>query len=153
MDSQFIGIEAEEARRFCQLLALSGLVSPDDLASLLRQYCHVNPEPSSQSASSLSCFLISRGVITAWQAEKLRDGRYKGFFVDNYLVLERVAIYKKHTRFAALDTTTNRRVLLAMRPPDFRAGHRKPEYHVLDEPCPDSKYPGDADQQDEGNNE
>jgi hypothetical protein len=33
-------------------------------------------------------FLVSTNRITAWQCGKLRQGKWKGFYLDNYVLLE-----------------------------------------------------------------
>ena len=35
-------------------------------------------------------FLIDKNVVTAWQCDKLKAGKYKGFYLDDYVLLEQV---------------------------------------------------------------
>lgn len=133
MDSRFTGLKATEARKFCELLVASGIVSPDDLGALVSAYCQVNAEASAQSARNLSDFLIARGVITAWQADKLRDGRYKGFFIDHYILVDFVRAGDESSTFAALDTVANRRVLLEISPVIRANRSPKASYRVVEQ--------------------
>ena len=38
-------------------------------------------------AQSLCAHLVESGLLTAWQSEKLLEGRHKGFFLGNYKLL------------------------------------------------------------------
>ncbi len=117
MSPKFMGIDVGDARGFCEVLLASKLVPSDDLAALLGEYCRTVPSAASRSERGLSEFLISRSVITPWQADKLRQRRYKRFFVDQYLLLDHVSAGVEYSTFAALDTTTKSRVLLDIWPP------------------------------------
>lgn len=134
MDARFVGITGDEAIRFCELLAESRLVTPEDLAELLRRYCEVNPNAASRSEDSLSDFMVSAGVITSWQAEKLREGRCKGFFIDRYVLLDCVAVGDEYSTFAAREVATGYHVMLGIWPPMLRGdGRRGPSFRVLQE--------------------
>ena len=104
--------DSASVNAFCKILIASGLVSSDGLAPLVRDYKTACPDTSSQCKQGFSDFLVSRGVITQWQAEKLLVGRYKGFVIDSYLLLDRVCICDDFTTFSALDTVRQQRVLL-----------------------------------------
>ena len=134
MDARFTGIVADEAIKFCQLLAASGLVTPDDLTAVLQRYCEATPNASSRSEDTLSDFMVSAEVITSWQAEKLRQGRHKGFFIGRYVLLECVVVGDEYSTFAARDVATGHRVLLGIWPPELHGSQRRgPYYRVLDE--------------------
>jgi hypothetical protein len=67
----------------------------------LRQY----PQ---RGVSRLCEYFISRGALTAWQCEKLRNGRYKGFFIRQFRLLNQLP----GARYLAADRNTHQRVIL-----------------------------------------
>lgn len=32
--------------------------------------------------------MVDHGILTVWQADKLKDNKFKGFYLDEYLLLE-----------------------------------------------------------------
>jgi len=70
---------------FLDLLNKSGLVEPDRLEAVLTKY-PVRIMDADDSAT-LVTYLISVNAITKWQAEKLLQGRHKGFFLGKYRLL------------------------------------------------------------------
>ena len=78
----------DEARRFVEVLLKSGLVLPPDVVRLIRDFCRECSEVSARSAANFSTFLVSNAVLTLWQADRLREGRFRGFFMGRYLLLD-----------------------------------------------------------------
>jgi len=76
--------------RFTKLAAASGLVTPDNLASALNQFRRTKLAAATdeQTVAAFSNYLIDREMLTRWQCEKLNDGRWKGFFIERYKLLE-----------------------------------------------------------------
>lgn len=72
---------------FLDLLRRSGLVEKDRLNALLLD---LKREAGGHSISDTG-FVVDRlteaGLITRWQAEKLQEGRHKGFFLGKYKLL------------------------------------------------------------------
>ncbi len=145
MDTEFRDLDDELARRFAELLLASGLVPPLGLSGLLREFSAEHPDRSLRTADNLSAFVVMRKAVTAWQVEKLREGRYKGFFLDNYVIVDRVRIEESGTIYLALDTTTKRRAFLRV----FRS-RREPgrpiRYDVVEVESSDSQ--GDVNEED-----
>jgi hypothetical protein len=68
--------------------------------------------------TDFSSFLISAGVLTAWQAEKLRHGQWKGFFLAGHRLLDIIG-YEPGRHFClARNVETGSIVRLAVKP-DF----------------------------------
>ena len=57
-------------------------------------------------------FLIRHHNFTKWQCDKLRNGQWKGFFLDGFKFLQPVG----RLTYAAEDTRTKRRVTLLLKP-------------------------------------
>jgi eukaryotic-like serine/threonine-protein kinase len=69
---------------FVAVLKRSGLVDEGALGQALAEYQAQAGEPS---AKGFSRVLIERKLITSWQAEKLLQGKHKGFFLGKYKLL------------------------------------------------------------------
>lgn len=72
------------ADSFIELLDRSGLLSADDLAAA-RDSIIARVQSNARDAARL---LVHDGYLTRFQAERLLEGRYRGFFIDHYKVLE-----------------------------------------------------------------
>jgi len=68
------------ADAFLNGLRSSGLIPADQLEPLLK-------DVTADDAESLAEQLVSRGTLTRWQADKLLQGRHKGFFLGKYRLL------------------------------------------------------------------
>ncbi|MEM9702666.1 MAG: FHA domain-containing serine/threonine-protein kinase, partial [Planctomycetota bacterium] len=72
--------EPSNARGFFKTLARSDLLPREQVEELTWQYA----EGSSRNAAEE---LIRQGSLTRYQADRLRAGRYRGFFLDRYRLL------------------------------------------------------------------
>lgn len=70
--------------RFLEILRLSGLIDEDDLTQFLTKEYGTADLPETTTPQDLAERLLKAGVITSWHAEKLLDGKYKGFRLGNY---------------------------------------------------------------------
>ncbi len=69
---------------FLRQLELSGILPAEDVSAVLR-IVDID-EASYPTAESLSEYLVNAGMLTQWQAEKLLDGKHKGFTLGNYVL-------------------------------------------------------------------
>ncbi len=74
-----------EASIFVDLVLKSGLVDGKQLAQALS----AADQPISDSGIVCSS-LINAGLLTPWQSEQLLNGRYQGFFVGKYKMLDKL---------------------------------------------------------------
>lgn len=69
--------------------------------------------------STIAAIMVSDGLLTAWQSEKLLDRRWKGFFVDQYCI--RNNLVSDHARgllvLEAMDMQDGKIVVLEVIPP------------------------------------
>jgi serine/threonine-protein kinase len=72
---------------FLDYLERSQLVEPDVLQQALEEFRAAQPDASPEDAQPLAAFLVDKGLITAWQAEKLMEKKYRGFFLGKYRML------------------------------------------------------------------
>ncbi|HEX5102454.1 MAG TPA: serine/threonine-protein kinase [Pirellulaceae bacterium] len=70
---------------FVSLVKRSGLITDDQLQSFLARSV-LPPEDPLAMAGALS----DAGLVTPWQREKLLEGRFKGFFLGKYKVLDQL---------------------------------------------------------------
>lgn len=73
------------AASFLNGLKQSGLVDADRLDGLVVDLQRDGVD--CQDSAAISQALVQRGLITEWQAEKLRQGRHKGFILGRYRLL------------------------------------------------------------------
>lgn len=70
---------------FVATVKKSGLVEPDRLQKLLDDF--ERSVGSGDSSIALAEFLVTQGAMTKWQAEKLLQGKHKGYFLGKYRLL------------------------------------------------------------------
>jgi len=76
------------AGSFLQMLAHSGLLSDEQLQRVEQRF---SPKAGRTTAREICDWLQKQGLITEWQAEKLRQAKFRGFFLGPYKLLSRVA--------------------------------------------------------------
>ncbi|MBS0207381.1 MAG: serine/threonine protein kinase [Planctomycetes bacterium] len=73
--------------KLVELIRASGLLENAALDKLLAEFQAQHPESSEGDSAQLATFLIEREAITRWQADRLLEGRHKGFVLGNYKLL------------------------------------------------------------------
>lgn len=73
------------AESFIAVVQKSGLVEAERLQRLTDE--HRADHGNEITADSLAEFLVTRQVLTPWQAEKLLQGKHKGYFLGKYRLL------------------------------------------------------------------
>jgi serine/threonine protein kinase len=72
------------ADSFLLLAEKSGLLCAEEVSAAVEQFdLH-----EQSSAEEIARTLVDGNVLTRWQASRLLDGRYRGFFLDEYMLLE-----------------------------------------------------------------
>jgi len=94
---------------FLLCVAASRLIDDATLSSLRGSFI-------GDSASDLADYLVAKSALTRWQADQLLLGRYKGFFVDRYKLVDHVGDTNLRIRYLAEDLQTKKMVVLAMMP-------------------------------------
>ena len=84
------------------MLALSGLLSDEQLKIVQKRFSStVGSAAADVSTQEIMIWLLKRKLITPWHAEKLIQGRFRGFFLGDYKLLNRVARGGMSTIYAA----------------------------------------------------
>ncbi|QDV50254.1 serine/threonine protein kinase [Gimesia fumaroli] len=78
------------AEGFLNLVKQSGLVSVDQLKKLLSEYQEQGIKLGDREPAEIADELIQRTLLTRWQANKLLQGKHKGFFLGKYRLLDLV---------------------------------------------------------------
>jgi eukaryotic-like serine/threonine-protein kinase len=93
---------------FLALLGSSELIEPDRLARIVEKLDLDNAPTAKEAARRL----VKSSVLTAFQAERLLHGRYRGFFIGDYRVQNLLGSGGMGSIFQAIDTKTGDRVAL-----------------------------------------
>jgi serine/threonine protein kinase len=101
---------------FLDLLRRSGLVEEDRLTRFLSALPKDAQGESYSEIESLSKALVDGGILTHWQAEKLAQRKFKGFFLDYYKLLRHLCKGGMSQMYMAEHTVTKRRVRIKVLP-------------------------------------
>lgn len=111
-----------EADTFLDLVERSGLVDKDRLAAIRSALAEKPPAAPAAGDSSacdtraIASRLIAEGVLTRWQAEKLAEGRHKGFFLGNYKLLDHLGTGGMSSVYLAEHVLMGHRVAIKVLP-------------------------------------
>jgi len=98
---------------FIDLVRKSQLVEPAKLDG----YLTTHPGPF-ESPAALSRRMQADGLITPFHSEQILRGKYRGFFLGKYKVLDRIGLGGMGQVFLAEHTNMRRRAALKVLPPD-----------------------------------
>lgn len=76
-------------RQLARLARKSKLVERNDLAEALSRFSEQNKDAEGRP-EALALHLISRQLLTAWQAKMLLQGRWQGFILGKYKLLDQI---------------------------------------------------------------
>ena len=103
---------------FVQLMAQAELVPQDQLLLYVQQ---LGSSGLLRTPSELARRMVQDGVLTQFQAEQLLSGKFRGFRLGKYLILERIGAGGMGTVFLAAHRSLQRRVALKVLPPHSSA--------------------------------
>jgi serine/threonine protein kinase len=106
-----MAVQPSTAEELLRLLIRSGLVGPQQLAAYLEQATALPEE-----APQLAIRLKEDGVLTPFQAGQLLAGKWRGFFLDKYRILQPIACGGMGRVLLAEHTVLNRTVALKVLP-------------------------------------
>ncbi|RMF89024.1 MAG: serine/threonine protein kinase, partial [Planctomycetota bacterium] len=102
--------------RFLDLVARSKLIDPDQLQRTLAQWKEAGLNLDEISSKDLAQRFVDTGMLTAWQCEKLLEGRYKGFFLNKYKLLDHLGTGGMSSVYLAEHVLMERRVAIKVLP-------------------------------------
>jgi serine/threonine-protein kinase len=111
-----IGMAKPEVDAFLDLVRRSRLVEPDQLDRLLTQLRQQDAEKTASDLDWLCERLLESRLLTRWQCENLRKGRYKGFFLKKYKLLDQIGAGGMSTVYLAEHLLMRRQVAIKVLP-------------------------------------
>ena len=119
-----------DADKFLKVLLASGLLNADEV----RHACAgLNLDSADEDALELLCsHLVCHGWLTKWQCDKLRDGKYKGFFHEDYKLIGHLGVDGNTNTYLAEKVRSGQWVGLRVTP--LSAGGGAIQYEVVDLP-------------------
>ncbi|HQX51813.1 MAG TPA: serine/threonine-protein kinase [Planctomycetaceae bacterium] len=90
---------------FLQMLAQSQLLRDEQMKTVEKRFSADNGGTNA-STQDIMVWLLKRHLITPWHAEKLIQGRFRGFFLGSYKLLNRVARGGMSTIYSAEEKET-----------------------------------------------
>jgi serine/threonine protein kinase len=96
---------------FLELVGKSGLVDPERLQLFLNQAGALSAKPR-----KLAARMVASGLLTQFQAEQMLQGKYRGFTIGKYKVLERIGSGGHSTVYLCEHLTVKRRVAIKVLP-------------------------------------
>ncbi len=103
-----MGIPLVATDTFVALLKRSGLLASEQIDAALRQFTLPEDAPAKEVAREF----VRHGLITRFQAERLLEERFRGFFIDGYKVLEILGAGGMACLYLAEDMQSGERVAL-----------------------------------------
>lgn len=109
-------MEKPRVDQFLDLVRRSGLIEPDQLQRAVQAWQSQGQWQPSGDAQPLASELVRTGLLTRWQADQLLQGRYKGFFVKKYKLLELLGSGGMSNVYLAEHLLMRRRVAIKVLP-------------------------------------
>jgi eukaryotic-like serine/threonine-protein kinase len=104
------------AAAFLDLLRQSGLVEKGQLNAALQDWKQHSDGNLLEDADPMANRFVASGLITRWQADRLLEGRYKGFFLGKYKLLGHLGAGGMSNVYLAEHVLMQRRVAIKVLP-------------------------------------
>jgi serine/threonine-protein kinase len=103
--------------KFLELVQKSGLASSTETVAWRAEFPFTLTDEF--AVEELCLQLIGKGVLTTWQCDKLRQGKWKGFFLDGYCFLSRISMDDTSSTYLCREVATQKYVAMRVTPPHF----------------------------------
>ncbi len=104
------------ASEFLDIVRRSGLVEREQLQRAIVEFKTEAADQPIDDAQAVAEGLVKAGLITRWHAEKLLEGRHKGFFLGKYKLLGHLGSGGMSQVYLAEHTLMQRRVAIKVLP-------------------------------------
>ena len=101
---------------FLDLVRRSRLVEEDQLNAALSELKRLSGEQPPADADRVANHLVEAGLLTRWQADRLLEGRHRGFFLGKYKLLSMLGAGGMSTVYLAEHVLMQRRVAIKVLP-------------------------------------
>jgi len=108
--------KVENSEKLLELIKRSGLVEKEPLAAVVAKCREQNGGKLPDDPRRLVDALIEGKLITSWQADKLLEGRHKGFFLGKYKLLSHLGSGGMSSVYLAEHGLLHRRVAIKVLP-------------------------------------
>jgi hypothetical protein len=118
-------------KHFLCLLRKSQLCTEQQIDQLVSSFERERGDAASGDVVAQFCdFLVGANAVTAWQCDKLKAGKFRGFYLDNYVRLEESGKGADYTSYKSRDTRNGNIVNLVIRPRPVDQTGGQIEYRV-----------------------
>jgi eukaryotic-like serine/threonine-protein kinase len=131
----------KEIDAFTKLIAKSGLVTKVEFQTACADF-KVNSN-SISALDQLCAHLTAKGLLTSWQCEKLREGKWKGFFLDGYCLLSQLSKDMTTSTYLCKEVATGKQAAMSVIPPWFDKTNDGRIHYTIRE-FPDEPKSGEA---------
>lgn len=122
-------VPPNDAEAFLALAVKSGLINQVDVEEACKDF--QSRSTNASEIDKLCDHLISKGVLTSWQCNKLRTGRWKGFYLDGYCFLGQIGKDQMSSTYLCKVMATGKQVAMRVTPIGFNpVRDRKIRYKV-----------------------
>ena len=104
------------ADAFLDLVRSSGLVEKDQLNAALSEAQQATATPPTETDEDVANRLVASKLLTRWQADRLLEGRHKGFFLGKYKLLDHLGTGGMSSVYLAEHVLMQRRVAIKVLP-------------------------------------
>ncbi len=101
---------------FLGLVRRSGLVSKGQLDRELASLARTRGDAALLEPDVVARFLVEKGLLSSWHSEKLLEGRHRGFFLNNYKLLDHLGTGGMSSVYLAEHMLMHRRVAIKVLP-------------------------------------
>ena len=81
---------ADSIEGFLELLERSGLSTRNEARRLFEEFRERVSDTHMPDITAFCTFLVATETLTTWQCEKLRNGQWKGFVLDDFVLLDKL---------------------------------------------------------------
>lgn len=106
----------QTASRFLELVRRSKLVDAEQLDRAVAELLEELGAEALDSTDAVAARLIREGLLSRWQCDQIRQGRYKGFFLKKYKLLDHLGTGGMSSVYLAEHTLMQRRVAIKILP-------------------------------------
>ncbi len=108
--------------QFLELMVRSQLFGEHEAERAAAEFKEGRHNKGAEETVEAFCkFLVGTGRLTEWQCAKLGMGKWKGFYVDNFLILEQCGKDEVSSSYKARDARSGSLVCLVITPPALYA--------------------------------
>ncbi len=105
-----------DSNRFIELIGKSKLVDPAALEQATDDLRAAHDGQLPENLDQLQEFFVERRLLTKWHCEKLRNGKYKGFYLSKYRLLKHLGTGGMSSVYLAEHILMNRKVAIKVLP-------------------------------------